>query len=269
MLEKERSVHAASGLTQFEQNGHQFEPSTSFVTSKNRYWGLSIASLIIVTWAASLVSLLRLEVQHLQISWLILAILWQTFLYTGLFITAHDAMHGCIVPQRPQLNHAIGFLALLFYGFLPYFKLRHAHWQHHQHPASDRDPDFHDGKHTHMLLWYARFMYRYWGWWQCIGIIGAYHFIHRVLHVPEANLLLFWAVPSLLSSFQLFYFGTFLVHREPVNGYQNASRAISTYRPLFWSFLTCYHFGYHQEHHEQPNVPWWQLPTIALRQSSQ
>jgi beta-carotene ketolase (CrtW type) len=263
VLEKERSVHAASGLTQPRQ---QFAPSTSSITNKNRYWGLSVASLIIATWAASLVSLLRLEVQHLQITWLTLAILWQTFLYTGLFITAHDAMHGCIVPQRPRLNHAIGFLVLLCYGFLPYYKLRTAHWQHHQHPASDRDPDFHDGKHTHMLLWYARFMYRYWGFWQCIGITGAYHFIHRVLHVPEANLLLFWAVPSLLSSFQLFYFGTFLVHREPTDGYQNASRATSNYRPLVWSFLTCYHFGYHQEHHEQPNLPWWQLPAIALTQ---
>lgn len=26
------------------------------------------------------------------------------------------------------------------------------------------------------------------------------------------------------------------------------------------SFLTCYYFGYHLEHHLYPNVPWWRLP---------
>ncbi|WP_208766779.1 fatty acid desaturase [Nostoc flagelliforme] len=24
--------------------------------------------------------------------------------------------------------------------------------------------------------------------------------------------------------------------------------------------MSCYHFGYHQEHHEYPDVPWWKLP---------
>jgi len=273
VLDKKRSVHAASGMTELDYDLHRFGYSASVSTAKsgagnNAYWGLSIAGLIMVTWAASLVSLLTLD-QQFPIVWLALAVLGQPFLYTGLFITAHDAMHGIIAPQHLRLNHAIGFLALLLYGFLPYFKLRNAHWQHHQHPASDRDPDFHDGQHTHVLLWYARFMYRYWGLWQCVGITGAYHFMHRVLHVSEVNLILFWSVPALLSSLQLFYFGTYLVHREPENGYQNASRATSNYRPIFWSFLTCYHFGYHKEHHDHPDVPWWQLPSIALSQSTQ
>ncbi|MFA9473554.1 MAG: fatty acid desaturase [Filomicrobium sp.] len=26
------------------------------------------------------------------------------------------------------------------------------------------------------------------------------------------------------------------------------------------SLLTCFHFGYHHEHHLQPDVPWWRLP---------
>ena len=26
------------------------------------------------------------------------------------------------------------------------------------------------------------------------------------------------------------------------------------------SFVSCYHFGYHWEHHVAPHVPWWRLP---------
>ncbi|MDT8325299.1 MAG: fatty acid desaturase, partial [Bacteroidota bacterium] len=29
---------------------------------------------------------------------------------------------------------------------------------------------------------------------------------------------------------------------------------------VLFSFLTCYHFGYHEEHHTRPGVPWWRLP---------
>ncbi len=32
--------------------------------------------------------------------------------------------------------------------------------------------------------------------------------------------------------------------------------------PSFWSFIACYHFGYHEEHHEYPHVAWWQLPSV-------
>ncbi len=269
MLDRERRIHAESGLTQLDHHWHLSGQATSLtLTGSQKYQGLAIAGGIIGLWLISLVSLLT-SGQSLPIVWMALAILSQTFLYTGLFITAHDAMHECVIPQHPRVNHTIGFLALLLYGFLPYYKLRTAHWQHHQYPASDRDPDYHNGKHTHGLFWYVRFMVRYWGWWQCIGITAAYHFMHRVLAVSELNLVVFWAIPALLSSLQLFYFGTFLAHREPATGYQNAARANSIYRPVLWSFLTCYHFGYHNEHHEHPHVPWWGLPAIVQIQSTQ
>jgi beta-carotene/zeaxanthin 4-ketolase len=29
--------------------------------------------------------------------------------------------------------------------------------------------------------------------------------------------------------------------------------------------ISCYHFGYHEEHHELPHLGWWQLPA-ARRQ---
>jgi hypothetical protein len=28
----------------------------------------------------------------------------------------------------------------------------------------------------------------------------------------------------------------------------------------FWSFIACYHFDYHWEHHEYPYLPWYSLP---------
>jgi beta-carotene ketolase (CrtW type) len=269
VLETERRIYAESALNQLDDYWQPSGQSTAHtLTSSNTYEGVAIAASILSLWLISLVSLLRLD-HPLPIVWMALAILGQTFLYTGLFITAHDAMHGCVVPQHPRLNHAIGFLALLLYGFLPYYKLRTAHWQHHQYPASDRDPDYHNGKQTNGLFWYVRFMVRYWGWWQCVGITAAYHFMHRVVGVSELNLVAFWATPALLSSLQLFYFGTFLAHREPATGYQNAARANSIYRPILWSFLTCYHFGYHNEHHEHPHVPWWKLPAIVRSQSTE
>lgn len=34
------------------------------------------------------------------------------------------------------------------------------------------------------------------------------------------------------------------------------------------SFLTCYHFDYHWEHHRWPYAPWWQLPLCKQLRAS-
>lgn len=223
--------------------------------------GVAIASLISTLWAGSLIFLLKTEISNLFE--IFLAIIWQTFLYTGIFITAHDAMHGAISPKHPRINYLIGSLALLLYGLFSYDQLLKTHWQHHHHPASESDPDFHDGEHKNPVTWYFYFMQRYWSWWRFGGLILIACIMHSFLNIAPINLMLFWALPSLLSSMQLFYFGTFLPHREPLDGYQNSFHTQSTYYPLLWSFLTCYHFGYHEEHHKYPSIPWWKLPAIA------
>jgi beta-carotene/zeaxanthin 4-ketolase len=226
--------------------------------------GLAIALLIIAVWAIGLVFLLiAVDVEQIALWAKVVAMLWQTFLYTGLFITAHDAMHGVVLPKYPRINQAIGTFAVLVYGLFSYTKLLKAHWQHHHYPASDLDPDFHDGKSTGAAAWYIYFMQRYWSWWRLLGLITIFHVLHRLVHIPEANLVTFWIAPSLLSSVQLFYFGTFLPHREPRTGYADAFRTQSSYRSIWWSFLTCYHFGYHHEHHRYPNLTWWQLPQVV------
>ncbi len=227
-----------------------------------RLHGIVIATLIISLWVVSLISLMTINTTYTPIGLIAIAVLWQMFLYTGLFITAHDAMHETIYPQLPKINSLIGAICVVAYGLFSYKKLLQKHWQHHRHPASELDPDFHDGQHPHPIAWYFHFMRGYWGWHQLIGFTIIFHVAEAILQIHWHNLVLFWIVPSILSSIQLFYFGTFIPHREPANGYTNHHRTQTNPLPVFWSFLTCYHFGYHEEHHEYPHVSWWQLPTI-------
>ena len=66
------------------------------------------------------------------------------------------------------------------------------------------------------------------------------------------NLYIFWMFPSLLASIQLFFYGTYLVHKE--NGViinSNLSKNLIT--------LTSYNFGNHREHHLNPKIPWYDL----------
>lgn len=235
---------------------------TRIVRSDNNLVGILVAFAVIGIWATSLSFLLSLNISDVPILWILPAMMWQMFLYTGLFITAHDAMHGAVFPQNHKINNLVGSIVLLLYGLFSYKELLKKHWQHHHHPASDIDPDFHNSKHKNFFAWYFNFMVGYWSWIRLICLIILFEIISYTIHTPEKNLTLFWIIPSILSSAQLFYFGTFLPHREPEGGYKNVHRAETNPLPVFWSFITCYHFGYHEEHHEYPHVPWWQLPEV-------
>jgi beta-carotene ketolase (CrtW type) len=236
--------------------------TTRIARSEDTKYGLFIALLIIAIWAGSLLFLVSLDVEKLPVYFIIPAMLLQTFLYTGLFVTAHDAMHGVVFPQNLKINNLVGLIAAWVYALFSFKNLSEKHWQHHHHPASELDPDFHDGKHKNFFAWYWRFTKKYWSWTRLLGLMVIFNLITHTLHIPDANLTLFWVIPSILSSVQLFYFGSFLPHKEPKGGYSNPHRTQSNQLPVFWSFITCYHFGYHQEHHEYPHVPWWKLPTI-------
>jgi beta-carotene ketolase (CrtW type) len=240
------------------------QPSKSLqnIHSTSSLRGILTAFTIIGTWAISLFFLLRIDISELQILMILLAVFWQTFLYTGLFITAHDAMHGVVFPKNIKINNLVGRVTLLLYALFPYDNLLKKHWSHHRNPASHLDPDFHDGKHKNFFAWYIRFLQEYESWQQIVGLMLIFNFISYALHISQINLTIFWAIPAIISSLQLFYFGTFLPHREPKAGYKNIHCAQTSNLPAFWSFITCYHFGYHEEHHEYPHVPWWGLPTI-------
>lgn len=227
--------------------------------------GILIATTIISLWLGSLVWCFTLDVYSLPIFGLIPIILIRTFLQTGLFITAHDAMHGTISKNR-QINEAIGTVASTLYALLPYQDLLANHRLHHRAPATDKDPDFYGQEPQRIGPWYAHFMKSYLSgkqsWILLIGMSIVFYTLLFGFQVPLANLLLFWLLPLLLSSWQLFYFGIYLPHRKPATGYTNRHRATSLNCSSIWSFLSCYHFGYHWEHHEYPDVPWYGLPTV-------
>jgi beta-carotene ketolase (CrtW type) len=75
---------------------------------------------------------------------------------------------------------------------------------------------------------------------------------------PVENVIMFWMIPAVLATFQLFYFGTFLPHRGQ-HAADNRHKSGTQHKNHVWAFLSCYFFGYHYEHHDKPQVPWWQL----------
>lgn len=222
--------------------------------------GVWMALLILGVWASSTLFWFQVDFAQLPIAGRWVGFVWQMFLYTGLFVTAHDAMHGSVAPHSRGINDTIGRVALFIYALFPFGRMREMHQLHHEIPGRSGDPDYHNGRHTHFFGWYWNFMQNYWSWLRLGLLIGTFHAVHQFLHVPEANLAWFWVFPSVASSFQLFFFGTFLPHQEPTGGYRNECHAQSTPLPEFWSLITCYHFGYHEEHHEMPHLAWWQLP---------
>jgi beta-carotene/zeaxanthin 4-ketolase len=223
--------------------------------------GLLVATLIVMLWIGSLVFLSFIDISQLIPLWILLGILGRTFIQTGLFIVAHDAIHGSVIPKHRRLNDSIGRLAVTLYAVLDYQKLAVNHWQHHRQPGQADDPDFHDGN---SLSWYLKFMSGYLNFQQIVIqflVLGTmFVTLYFGLHVLLINLFLFWILPIFLSTIQLFFFGTYLPHR-PSNP-KNSHQATSSNYPLILSFLTCYHFGYHWEHHEYPLLAWYDLPSV-------
>ncbi|WPP51554.1 fatty acid desaturase [Catalinimonas niigatensis] len=212
--------------------------------------GVLIALTIILLWFASLFCLLHFY----QVNWLspltYIFMLIQTHLYTGLFITAHDAMHGA-VSSRKTTNTMIGKTAAALFAYNSYKKLFPKHHLHHRFVATDQDPDYH---HGNFVSWYVRFALEYVSIWQILLMAGTYELL--LLAFPKPNVILFYIIPSLLATLQLFFFGTYLPHRGENN---NKHRSSTQSKNHLWAFLSCYFFGYHYEHHNTPRVPWWQL----------
>lgn len=171
-------------------------------------------------------------------------------LFTGLFITAHDAMHGTVTPNK-KLNRLIGYLCAFLYAGFFYANLFIKHHQHHKHVHTEKDPDY--APHG-FWRWYFSFMLNYLTIAQLIVMAVVYNILK--IWVDQQNLLLFWVTPSLLSTFQLFYFGTYLPHKGV---HENEHHASTQKKNHFLAFISCYFFGYHLEHHQKPNMPWWQL----------
>lgn len=181
-----------------------------------------------------------------------LLIIIQTHLYTGLFITAHDAMHGTVSPNK-RLNKTIGAVSAILFSYNFYNKLNKKHHEHHRFVATSKDPDYHEGS---FWPWYFSFVKQYVSIWQILLMAVTYNILK--LWLPMENLIFLWMLPAVLSTFQLFYFGTYLPHRGEHSD-NNMQKSRSQRLNHAWAFLSCYFFGYHYEHHISPNTPWWQL----------
>lgn len=211
--------------------------------------GLFAAISIISLWLISIVILMNWEIRFDNPLFYVM-VLVQMHLYTGLFITAHDAMHGT-VSHNKLLNNVIGQICTFLYACFPFKKLHTKHHEHHDHVHTEKDPDYHNGN---FLSWYFKFITEYISWWQIVLMAVIFNVLK--LWVAETNLLLFWVLPSLLSTLQLFYFGTWVPHHgEHDNRYHSRSQS----KNHFYAFITCYFFGYHYEHHDSPGTPWWRL----------
>ena len=186
----------------------------------------------------------------------LLLVLVQAWLSTGLFIIAHDCMHGSLAPGRPRLNTLVGTLCLAAYAGLSYAALFPKHHAHHAAPGTAEDPDFHAGAPRSALPWFRSFFRNYYTHGQLARITVAAIF-YLLLGASLLNIVVFWAVPALLALGQLFVFGTYLPHRHDDRPFADAHNARSSTLSPILSLLTCFHFGaYHHEHHLSPGTPW-------------
>lgn len=103
-----------------------------------KWSGLLVAAAVMVVWASTLRHALWLEVGttgrlHLAVTFVALV---QS--YTGLFITAHDAMHGLVAPKHAMVNRRMGQLCAGAFAAFSYDLLLVSHRQHHAHPATSK-----------------------------------------------------------------------------------------------------------------------------------
>lgn len=216
--------------------------------------GIVAAGAVLALWFGSLAYLLPYPLSYSD-PLVYIFVLVQTHLYTGVFITAHDAIHGVVAPERPGLNKFVGWLSASLFAFNNYKVLSSKHHLHHQHSGTFHDPDYHEGN-PNFFFWYFSFLKEYISWKQILFMAVTYNLLKLLF--PWENLVVFWMLPAILSTFQLFFFGTFMPHRgvhhnPPLNA---RSQTLNHVR----AFFTCYFFGYHLEHHAYPYLPWWRLP---------
>ena len=118
--------------------------------------GLFFAITIISAWTVHLFYSLGHAPVDYSSPWFYLHILIQTYLFTGLFITGHDAMHGTVSGNR-TMNKIIGFLSVSLYAAMSYSRLVKNHRLHHLFPGTEQDPDY-SSRSQNFFAWYFKFM---------------------------------------------------------------------------------------------------------------
>jgi len=219
--------------------------------------GVFIAILILFVWAGHLAySLLFVELD-LTNPWMYLHIIVQGYLYTGLFITAHDAMHGNIHPSK-QVNTVLGTISVALFAGMSYKRLLKNHKLHHLHPATENDPDFYV-KSQNFWVWLVVFFVRYLTVFQIVIMAVKYNLMVHVFNLEPISVWVFWALAVVLGSLQLFGVGVYWPHKLPHTHDMGIHKARTQPKNHLWAMVSCYFFGYHLEHHNNPRIAWWQL----------
>jgi beta-carotene/zeaxanthin 4-ketolase len=233
-------------------------------SSKGTATSLILAALVLGAWITIHISSIFLIDWTAKGLWLFapVVIAVQTWLSVGLFIVAHDTMHGSLAPNHPLLNRFIGQFCVGLYAGFSYAKLYENHHAHHRHAGTADDPDFDEDHSSQFWPWYFNFFRHYFGWRELLVLTSIVVIYDFILGDRYPVLLVFWALPAILSSIQLFYFGTYRPHRIEDMPFGDKHRARSEDFSWALSLLTCFHFGYHHEHHDKPWVPWWKLPSV-------
>ena len=223
---------------------------------------------LILGWGLSLALALGTTIAQAP-WWILLAlVLVRTQLHTGLFIVAHDAMHRLLLPAHRRGNDALGAVLLMLYAGLAFGPCSRQHQRHHTHTARAGDPDVPANLRGGPLAWYRRFLARYLSLPQMLRLLGIWSALVLItmaaVSVSPAGaagrVLLFVTLPLLLSSLQLFLFGTYLPHRRQ-RPPERLAHPSSLDLPPWLSLLACFHFSYHREHHDHPALSWHQLPS--------
>jgi beta-carotene ketolase (CrtW type) len=224
--------------------------------------GLALAALIAGSWLAIHVyGMFILELAWANLPFAIALAAVQCWLSVGVFIVCHDAMHGTLVPSKPRLNAAVAAPLLFLYAGFRWRSLRDAHHTHHRMAGHKGDPDFDENNPAHFLKWYGTFFRRYFGWESLVFVHIVVGIYWLVIGIPMAQIVVLYGAPALLSSLQLFYFGTYRPHHhDPAEPFADENNARTNDFGTLASLATCFHFGYHLEHHRRPDVPWWALP---------
>jgi beta-carotene/zeaxanthin 4-ketolase len=229
--------------------------------TRQSFIGLGLAALIFGTWlGVHLWAMFEFRIAAGNM-WLIpLIFALQCWLSVGMFIVAHDAMHGSLSPVAPKFGETIGAVLLFLYAGFGWRRMRDAHFAHHREVGTAGDPDFNADNPRDFWPWYALFLRRYFGP-MSMAWVWAVVLSYWLLDVPAANIALLYGFPAIASSLQLFYFGTYRPHRhEGGAGFPDRHQARTNDYSALASLLSCFHFGYHHEHHLSPGTPWWALP---------
>lgn len=216
---------------------------------------------ILLPWLAVAFISTGAEIGKISVEIALLLISIRSFLNTGLFIIAHDSMHNTLSPEWPRLNKAVGTMALFLYAGLNYSSCKHKHLLHHSSPETPEDPDYRLETEAGFLSWFFRFLRSYVNRRSLFWLTSSWALTYALSGYSIENVIAFSVIPLIISSVQLFTFGIWLPHRPALESDSTTPRS-SNFPPLL-SLITCYNFGYHREHHENPFIPWYQLPRLA------